>query len=286
MIGPRTGHIGDERLSAWLSGDLPAAAAAAVRAHVAGCQLCQTSAEALRTMVDLAASLPAPDPPLTLWARIETALDDRDETHERDETRPPPVVAPARAASEARPASGGAASLPLPGSPPHHRLVWASCSGALVGAAAALAVVLGGPGRAERLHPADHRRQAAETGAHAIAAAAPTPAGAEVAEVPDPLLAEAEIEVNRAAAAYERAIDRLRSLLAQQQDGWKAEERARTADRLARLDEAIVHSRAALRRDPGNGDRADVLFSAYRRKIDFLAEAVHRGAPASGEALP
>jgi hypothetical protein len=154
-----------------------------------------------------------------------------------------------------------------------------------VGAAAALAIVLGGPDPADhgsRAEVADRAGAVEPTGPTGEGAAAP---GAGRAAV-DPLLAEAEVEVNRAAAAYERAIDRLRGLLAREQDAWNPEERDRTAERLARLDEAIVHSRAALSRDPGNGDRADVLFSAYRRKIDFLAEAVHRGAPAGGEALP
>lgn len=270
MTTGRSGHVADERLSAWLSGDLSAGAAAAVRAHVAGCQLCQTSAEALRTMVDIAASLPAPDPPLTLWARIETALDEPGA----------PVRVPFPAATDDESSSRRDGLLAFSASPTPRRLVWASCTGALLGAAAALAIVLGGPDRAE---VAGHTRLAAADGRPGAAAQA---SAGDDRGVADPLLAEAEAEVNRAAAAYERAIDRLRGLLAREQDAWNPEERARTAERLARLDEAIVHSRAALSRDPGNGDRADVLFSAYRRKIDFLAEAVHRGAPARGEALP
>ena len=66
---------------------------------------------------------------------------------------------------------------------------------------------------------------------------------------------------------------------------WDPETRARVGERLARLDEAVAHSRAVARSDPSDSSGADMLFSAYRRQIDFLAEAVHRGSPAVGEGL-
>jgi hypothetical protein len=113
-----------------------------------------------------------------------------------------------------------------------------------------------------------------------------TAAGDEDARavVGDPLLAEAERELGRAAASYEQAVNRLRIILDREQTRWDPEARARVADRLARLDEAVEHSRAIARRDPGDKVGADMLFSAYQRQIDFLAEAVHRGSPA-GEGL-
>jgi len=110
----------------------------------------------------------------------------------------------------------------------------------------------------------------------------------------DPLLAEAERELDRAAASYAQAASRLRAILEQEQARWDAASRARVAERLAGLDEAIVHARASAQRDPGDGAGAEMLFSAYRRQIDFLAEVVHRGSPGApgrsdrgfGEALP
>jgi hypothetical protein len=92
-----------------------------------------------------------------------------------------------------------------------------------------------------------------------------------------PLLDEAEPELARAAAAYEHSIEKLRALLEREEPRWSPDERARCAERLAELDEAIAHSRELARRSPGDTLGNDQLFAAYRQKIDFLAEAVHRG---------
>ena len=109
-----------------------------------------------------------------------------------------------------------------------------------------------------------------------MAEVAPPPAvAAQVA--PDPLLDEAEAELARAAADYERSIEKLRSLLEREEPRWSPEERSRCAERLTQLDEAIAHSRELARRSPGDTTGSDQLFAAYRQKIEFLAEAVHRG---------
>ena len=93
----------------------------------------------------------------------------------------------------------------------------------------------------------------------------------------DPLLAEAESELGRAALAYQTAASRLRAILDHAQLDWDSAQRARVAERLARLDEAVADSQALVRRDPGDGARAEMLFAAYQKQIDFMAEAVHRG---------
>jgi hypothetical protein len=93
----------------------------------------------------------------------------------------------------------------------------------------------------------------------------------------DPLLEEAEAEFAHAAAAYERSIEKLRGLLDRAEQGWSPAERARTAERLARLDEAIDRSRDFARRTPGDSAGNEQLFAAYQQKIAFLAAAVHRG---------
>jgi hypothetical protein len=96
----------------------------------------------------------------------------------------------------------------------------------------------------------------------------------------DPLLREAEAELQTAAASYERSIGKLRTLLARREEPrWSADMRVRFLERLASLDEAIDRSRAAARSTPGDGAGNEILFAAYRSKIDFLAAAVHRGGP-------
>jgi len=109
-------------------------------------------------------------------------------------------------------------------------------------------------------------------------ASAPTePASAAPA---DPLLNEAEAEFAQAAAAYERSIAKLRTLLEREEARWSPQERGRMAERLARLDEAIARSRELARRTPGDSAGNEQLFAAYQQKIAFLAAAVHRGGEA------
>jgi hypothetical protein len=133
-------------------------------------------------------------------------------------------------------------------------------TGALAGAAAVSVVALGlASWRAHR-------------------AVVPAPAPMAVAEAAtDPLLAEAEAEFARAAAAYEGSIEKLRGLLAREEPRWSTEERARYAERLVQLDEAIARSRDLTRRSPGDSTGNEQLFAAYQQKITFLAAAVHRG---------
>ena len=146
--------------------------------------------------------------------------------------------------------------------------------GALAGASVAACVAWLAIGRAD-IFVRGHAGPASEAAAPAVSPGA----GA------DPLLAEAEHELDRAAASYADAARRLRVILDREQALWAPDTRARVAERLARLDEAIVHSRAVADRDPGDSAVAEMLFSAYQRKIDFLAEAVHRGSPGLDEGL-
>jgi Putative zinc-finger len=131
-------------------------------------------------------------------------------------------------------------------------------SGALAGAAAVSVVALGLA--SWRVHRA----------------AVPAPVVTAVATA-DPLLAEAEAEFARAAAAYEGSIEKLRGLLAREEPRWSTEERALYAERLVQLDEAIARSRDLARRSPGDSTGNEQLFAAYQQKITFLAAAVHRG---------
>ncbi len=149
----------------------------------------------------------------------------------------------------------------------HDRPWWLSLrlfgTGALAGAAAVSLVALGLS--SWRAH------QATAAAPPVVAPAAPAVAAA------DPLLDEAEAEFARAAGVYEKAIEKLRGLLAREEPRWSPAERARCAERLAQLDEAIATSRELAHKSPADGVGNEQLFAAYQQKIAFLAEAVHRG---------
>ncbi|HVZ71682.1 MAG TPA: zf-HC2 domain-containing protein [Polyangia bacterium] len=233
--------LSDERLSAYGDGDLPAVELASVREHLEACGACARRAEALSGLARAARALAieAPEPPPTLWASIEGALDE------------PPRAVAAR--------SWG-------------RLGWRTfAAGALAGAAFAVLALLA----VGALNEARERSAALphEARGDRGPASGSEPGPRQI----DPLLAEAEAELARAAAQYEHSIEKLRGLVAREEAGWSPDARARYADRLARLDEAIARSREAARRTPADSVGHEQLFAAYQDKITFLAEAVQRG---------
>jgi hypothetical protein len=225
------GGLADERLSAFVDGDLPSVDLANVRRHLDECPACARRTDALAALARAARTLDAPEPPATLWSAIEGALEER----------------------------------------PWWQLGWRAFGvGALAGAAA-VALVLFGVSALRR-----PTVTVAPGGAGAVATA-----GASPSPVVDPLLVEAEAEFARAAAAYERSIEKLRGLIAREEQGWSPDARARYADRLARLDDAIARSREAARRVPADTAGNEQLFAAYQQKIAFLAAAVQRGGGAA-----
>ena len=69
-----THHPELEELSAYAAGDLDAAAATSVRAHVEGCPDCQADVTALRDLGDVLASMPTVPMPDDVAARVDTAV--------------------------------------------------------------------------------------------------------------------------------------------------------------------------------------------------------------------
>ncbi len=230
------GGLADERLSAFVDGDLPSVDLANVRRHLDECPACALRADELAALARAARTLDAPEPPPTLWSSIEGVLEGRRGEGALDE-RPWWQL------------GGRAFGV-----------------GALAGAAAVALVVFG----ASALRP----------GAAPVAVVARERPAAQT-QVVDPLLVEAEAEFARAASAYERSIEKLRGLIARQESAWSPDARARYADRLARLDEAIARTREAARRAPVDSVGNEQLFAAYQQKIAFLAAAVQRGGGAS-----
>jgi hypothetical protein len=178
-----------------------------------------------------------------------------------DVPEPPPTLWPAIAGALAR--QGGA----------ERWLPWRPFGiGALAGGAVVAALVVGWGARHATPVATRDRAPAAQDhqGTPPLAAGAPQP-------TTDPLLAEAEQEFARAAVVYERSIEKLRGLLAREELRWSPDMRARYAERLTRLDDAIARSREVARRAPGDSEGNEQLFAAYQQKIAFLAETVQRG---------
>ena len=240
-------HPPVEQVSAYLAADLSERDAAAVRRHLGDCPDCGQVVAELRRQLEALSTLERPEPPVTMWAAIEGACQGRLD---------------ARLDARSGRLWGGAAAA-----------LWSWRSmvlgAALGGVLVAGAFALWRPGG-----QAEAGRSGADTSAAGVAGVAALVGSPEPV---DPLLAEAEAELGRAALSYEAAAARLRVILDREQLGWNAAQRARVAERLARLDEAVAESRTVARRDPGDGARAEMLFAAYQKQIDFLAEVVHRG---------
>ena len=232
-------HVVDQ-LSAYLDGDMKPQAAELVRAHLDDCAACRRAADELRVIVAGARALERPEPPPTLWPAIEGALAEREA----------PLLDWRRI------------------------FVRGFAFGGLAGAAVMILLVVG-------LGPLGHRlwSSKSEVATPATAMGELTAGQAQPGAI-DPMLQEAENELQTAAASYERSIAKLRGLLARMEEPrWSPDARSRFRERLARLDEAIERSRTAARSTPGDSAGNEILFAAYRSKIDFLAEAVNRGGP-------
>jgi len=81
------GHV-TKRLSAYCNGELPAAEARRVDAHVARCARCREELEEVRLGVALASHLETVPAPESLWSRIETELGRAGEVEIPDDAAP------------------------------------------------------------------------------------------------------------------------------------------------------------------------------------------------------
>lgn len=88
---------------------------------------------------------------------------------------------------------------------------------------------------------------------------------------------EAVAEVSRAEHDYAAAIEELRQVVAEERRSWTPEAAKAFDENLAAIDAAIARQTEAFGRSPGNPAETDALHAMYRKKIDFLQEAVVRG---------
>lgn len=88
---------------------------------------------------------------------------------------------------------------------------------------------------------------------------------------------QAVAEVMRAEKDYTDAIDELRQVALEERRGWSPDAARAFDDNLAAIDAAIARQAEAFRGKPGDPATTDALHAMYRKKIDFLQEAVMRG---------
>jgi hypothetical protein len=218
-------------------GTLDPARASGLRGHARGCAGCGRRLAETEALVDGLAKLEPVDPPASMWAGIAERLNQEEA---RDAARP--------------------------------RLWWwlqaarprlALAGAGLAGLAALAFVWWQRPGEAEPARVA--------TPAPVVA---PAPAGPVLRDPLDEALAD----VQRAEAEYRAAVAELDGLVALERPGWSAEVARRFDENLATIDAAIEAQRAAWR----EGDPTDLralagLHASYRKRLDFVQEAVLRG---------
>jgi hypothetical protein len=100
------------------------------------------------------------------------------------------------------------------------------------------------------------------------------------------LLADAEREFGAAENHYAQAAADLRKLCERERSRWPSEVAQTFDDNLAAIDAALLRSRAAAEARAESPALREHLLVAYRRKIEFLEEAIHRGAAAGREVDP
>lgn len=229
----------DAQLSALLDDELDEAAAAAVRAHVAGCPECQSvlaDLEAIRTQARAWAHVDA-TPASDLWPGVLSRLDAADADGSAPSLSRAGVVVPGPARWYARRWTVGVPELALAAS---------------LAAAVAGALVWSRPSP-----PAE------------VAAVTPIVADAE----PLAVEASAVTPVSFADAQYDAAIGDLERVLAEQRGRLDPRTVMVLERNLRVIDDAIREAREALAADPANALLNAHLAGARRRKLDLLRRA-------------
>lgn len=208
----------NDRLDDYVDGTLTEAELHDVELHLAACAGCAEEERRLRALLARVAALPEEmSPSRDLW----------------------PGIAERIAAVRPRPAAPGP------------RRIW-SWSPALLAAAAAVLVALGGLARVWRPAPGGE---------------IPTGAVQEAAWTTDPALLAAEREYARATAQLMTALEARKATL-------PPETMAAVEKDLTTIDAALRQVRSALRQDPDNAQLSHMLASTHQKKLDVLQRVV------------
>ena len=253
-----------ERLDELVSGELPDIERRLVVRHLEGCDECRAEAGAIRALLDEVAAMPRGiAPPADLWQGIAGRLEPRE--------------------AQAAPAAVEETKV-IPFAP--RQRVWQPPRWALQAAAAVVLVVGSSLATATVM-----RRQQAQgpiASLPGVGATAPARQAAGT-DVPLPAGNGARTAAVQGAAAqpvtalaafrpaereYQRAVEELQQVLETRRADLAPETVATLERNLAIIDQAIAESRAALEKDPGSRELAQMLSGMYDTKVRTLQQAV------------
>lgn len=226
-----------EMLDDYVGGELSPREERDVRRHLMQCDPCRAEEQALRSLLDEAAELPAEmAPPRDLWQDIAPRL----------QARVAPPAAPGERVDEVR-TIGPRPVRPLP---------WwmvAAASIALVATTALTTMKLTDGGGGEQ----------------------PTTIAAQPAQPPASANPNAALASFRPVEAeYEKAISDLQAVLDTKRDQLAPQTVAALEENLGIIDQAIRESREALAADPNSPELARMLSDTYDAKLNVLRRAV------------
>jgi anti-sigma factor RsiW len=263
-----------ERLnSAYIDDELDQAQAAALRGHLGQCAACRRSVSELATMVDVAAQLPALEPPPSMWGAIEREL-----------ARPEPAPSIRRrlwqrvASLAAWPPRTRAVSMRVPVPVPMPVIV--------LGLAAAAVIGVWGVGWLASSDPAataPGESLAGEAPANSSAALHDPLAFERVPDLDATFLGRRASRVLATDQRYADTIRELRDLVAEDRADWPAEVSHAFDRRLYAFDAAAERHRQSLASVATHDVGArDALYDVYHAEIAFLQRAALDGPPELG----
>jgi hypothetical protein len=259
------------RLTAYLDGDLADEQGSVVRGHLRECAACRQTARDEAALRDGLRMLAPIDPPQALWAGIQVRLAAAEVADARKPRWRRVVERPLRWVRAAR-------FTPTLSAPAPHLAV------ATVVALAAIAILTW---RAHRDEPSGHVVVSRPDDANPPDPASRAPTGPRVARAPSAALStapagdvteELRAEPARTTASYDRAIEELMKLAAEDSVQWSADARAAFHVRIDRLRDAIAHATPGRAARRAQGSMIRYLQTAVARD-DVLVASASGGAP-------
>ena len=232
-------HLSVEELSDLVDDVLDADSSKKIRAHLAGCSVCASEHDRLRSLLDASNKLPrSVMPPNDLWPELRASLESRKS-----------VVLPTATSG---PAGGSSGHGPWRSTP-------------MLAAAAVVLVVLSSGITALVL------RSPAGADERPTASAPPSILPRNRSEV------MLQAGFRKTEVEYRRTIDELQVAVNAKRDRLSPETVRTVEHSIAVIDSAIAEARAALLSDPNSQVLVDLLSASYQRKLDLLRRTSELG---------